>query len=222
MPATLKTQYFSLPIYAPNDTANYLVTYNGTMEKIDEILQGLKTSAEDLTSTVEANGDTLQSVVTTATNNTNSILAIAAYTKLVPTKGDWVKEGSTLNAVKWNDHINLTVNITSTDGGNKDSSGVINIDTDKAMLPMFSVPGNPFGIANHSYGKGIGVFTALVGSDVGTAKAAPMEVVLATEDGSVTYVALIIGKNDENKVFSVWGNLFHNFKDLIDFYTPIE
>lgn len=53
MAASLATQYYQLGKYAPNDLTDYLVTYNGTMDKIDA---GMRT-AQDTADTAQAQAD---------------------------------------------------------------------------------------------------------------------------------------------------------------------
>ena len=53
MAASLATQYYQLGKYAPNDLTDYLVTYNGTMDKIDTGIH----AAQDAADTAQAQAD---------------------------------------------------------------------------------------------------------------------------------------------------------------------
>lgn len=53
MAASLATQYYQLGKYAPNDLTDYLVTYNGTMDKIDTAIH----AAQDAADTAQAQAD---------------------------------------------------------------------------------------------------------------------------------------------------------------------
>lgn len=53
MAASLATQHYQLGKYAPNDLTDYLVTYNGTMDKIDAGMH----AAQDAADTAQAQAD---------------------------------------------------------------------------------------------------------------------------------------------------------------------
>lgn len=55
MAASLATQYYQLGKYAPNDLTDYLVTYNGTMDKIDTAIHAAQDSADTAQAQSDAN-----------------------------------------------------------------------------------------------------------------------------------------------------------------------
>lgn len=55
MAASLATQYYQLGKYAPNDLTDYLVTYNGTMDKIDTAIHAAQDAADTAQSQADAN-----------------------------------------------------------------------------------------------------------------------------------------------------------------------
>lgn len=65
MAASLATQYYQLGKYAPNDLTDYLVTYNGTMDKIDAGMH----VAQDAADTAQAQADANLNNINTLSQN---------------------------------------------------------------------------------------------------------------------------------------------------------
>ena len=55
MAASLATQYYQLGKYVPNDLTDYLVTYNGTMDKIDTGIHAAQDAADMAQAQADAN-----------------------------------------------------------------------------------------------------------------------------------------------------------------------
>lgn len=70
MAASLATQYYQLGKYAPNDLTDYLVTYNGTMDKIDTAIHGAQDAADTAQAQSDANLNNINAISQnlTATN----------------------------------------------------------------------------------------------------------------------------------------------------------